>query len=63
VDITELKKREIEEILIDAEKKYGPIEMVICCAATSKPVMFISSDLDVFKTHMDINFYGVLKFL
>jgi short-subunit dehydrogenase len=46
-----------------AEQKNGPIEMVICCAATSKPAMFLSSDLDQFKHHMDLNFIGVLKFI
>jgi len=62
-DISEIKKREVEAVLQEAEKKYGPIEVVICCAATSKPAMFISSDFELFRNHMDVNFYGVLRFL
>ena len=62
-DITELRPRDVEAILKAAEKKYGPIEMVICCSAISKPAMFLSSDYDSFKNHGDLNFLGVLKFV
>lgn len=41
----------------------GPIEMVIFCAARSEPVMFISSDLNKFQSHMELNFFGAVKFL
>ena len=37
--------------------------MVICCAAVSKPSMFLSSELSSFKHHMDLNFFGVLKYI
>jgi NAD(P)-dependent dehydrogenase (short-subunit alcohol dehydrogenase family) len=46
VDISDIKSRDVEAIIKASEKKYGPIEMVICCAAISKPAMFISSELD-----------------
>jgi short-subunit dehydrogenase len=46
VDISELKQKDMETLLRLSEKKYGPIEMVICCAAISKPSLFTSSDLD-----------------
>lgn len=37
--------------------------MVICCAATSKPAGFMSCELSNYKTHMDTNFFGTLKFV
>ena len=54
---------EVEKLIRNAEKYFGNIEMIIFCAARSNPVMFISSDLDKFKSHMDINFFCVIKFL
>ena len=42
---------------------FGPIEMVICCAAVSKPAMFLSSEISSYKHHMDLNFFGVLTFV
>ena len=44
VDIADLKPKDIDAIIKYSEKKYGPIEMVICCAAISKPAMFLSSE-------------------
>ena len=44
-----------------SENKYGPIEMVICCAAMSKPAMFLHSDFDQYKHHMELNYLGVIK--
>ncbi len=41
-DITELRSQDIETIIKFSENKYGPIEMIICCAAMSKPAMFLS---------------------
>lgn len=40
-DITELKERDVEFLLKQSENMYGPIEMVICCAAMSKPTMIL----------------------
>ena len=37
--------------------------MVIYCAASSEPVMFISSDLNKFRNQMNINFFSAVKFL
>ena len=37
--------------------------MVVCCAAVSKPAMFLSSDITSFHHHMDLNFYAVLNFV
>jgi NAD(P)-dependent dehydrogenase (short-subunit alcohol dehydrogenase family) len=42
---------------------YGPIEMVVCCAAISKPAMFLSSEVSSYRHHMDLNFFGVLNFV
>jgi|LauGreDrversion4_2_1035121.scaffolds.fasta_scaffold846325_1 NAD(P)-dependent dehydrogenase (short-subunit alcohol dehydrogenase family) len=50
-------------ILQEAEKMYGPIEMVVCCAAISKPAMFLSSEVSSYRHHMDLNFFGVLNFI
>lgn len=55
--------RKTQQILSEAEKKLGPIELVICCAAISKPAMFLSSEISSYKHHMDLNFYGVLRFV
>jgi NAD(P)-dependent dehydrogenase (short-subunit alcohol dehydrogenase family) len=37
--------------------------MVICCAAMSKPTMFLSSEPEQFRHHLDLNFHGVLKII
>ena len=62
-DITALETFEVEKLIRVSENKLGPIEMVIYCAARSEPVMFISSDLDKFKSHMDLNLFSAVKFL
>ena len=46
VDISDLKSKEVEQIIKIAEKKYGPIHMVVSCAAISKPAMFLSCDFE-----------------
>jgi NAD(P)-dependent dehydrogenase (short-subunit alcohol dehydrogenase family) len=50
-------------ILQEAETKNGPIDMVVCCAAISKPAMFLSSEVSSYRHHMDLNFFGVLNFV
>ena len=45
------------------ESKFGHIEMLVCCAAVSKPAMFLSSEVSSFVHHMELNFYGVLGFV
>jgi short-subunit dehydrogenase len=62
-DITILESYEVEKLIRQAEKYLGSVEMIIFCAAKSEPVMFISSDLNKFKSHMDLNFFCVVKFL
>jgi NAD(P)-dependent dehydrogenase (short-subunit alcohol dehydrogenase family) len=62
-DITKLKKHQIEKLLQEAEKEYGPIDMVICCAGISSPAMFLSSEISAFQQHMEVNFFGVLNFV
>jgi NAD(P)-dependent dehydrogenase (short-subunit alcohol dehydrogenase family) len=42
---------------------YGPIDMVVCCAAMSTPAMFLSCDVSSYRHHMDLNFFGVLNFV
>ena len=37
--------------------------MVVCCAAMSKPAMFLSSEVSSYRPHMDLNFFGVLNFV
>jgi NAD(P)-dependent dehydrogenase (short-subunit alcohol dehydrogenase family) len=37
--------------------------MVVCCAAMSKPAMFLSSEVSSYRHHMDLNFFGVLNFV
>jgi 3-oxoacyl-[acyl-carrier protein] reductase len=62
-DISELKSRQVEKLLQEIESRFGNIEMVVCCAAVSKPAMFLSSEVSSFRHHMDLNFYGVLNFV
>mmetsp|Transcript_43872 Transcript_43872/g.58160 ORF Transcript_43872/g.58160 Transcript_43872/m.58160 type:complete len:137 (+) Transcript_43872:154-564(+) len=62
-DLSELSSREVDHIIQKIEKRYGQIDMVICCAAVSKPAMFLSSDISSFHHHMDLNFYAVLNFV
>ena len=62
-DLSELSFREVERVINQIEKLYGKIDMVVCCAAVSKPAMFLSSDITSFHHHMDLNFYAVLNFV
>jgi len=62
-DIMNMESFEVEKLLRKAEKYFGTIEMFIFCAARSEPVMFLSSDLNKFKNHMDLNFFCAVKFL
>jgi len=60
-DIDELRPEEVDIIIQAAERNYGPIEMVICCAAISKPALFLQSDYKSYMNHMNVNYLGVLK--
>lgn len=62
-DVTNMEGYEVEKLIRQAEKYLGSIEMFIYCAAKSEPVMFLSSDLNKFKSHMDLNFFSSVKFL
>ena len=37
--------------------------MIVCCAAISKPAMFLNCDIEQFKYHFDVNFFGNLKLI
>ena len=54
---------EVDKLIKTSERFMGTIEMVIYCVAKSEPVMFISSDLDKFKSHMEVNFFSAIKFI
>ena len=54
---------EIENLIRTAEKFFGSIEMVVFCVGKSEPVMFITSDLDKYQSHMEVNFFSAVKFL
>jgi NAD(P)-dependent dehydrogenase (short-subunit alcohol dehydrogenase family) len=54
---------DVERLMRTAEMYFGSIEMVVFCVGKSEPVMFISSDLDKFQSHMDVNFFSAVKFL
>jgi short-subunit dehydrogenase len=58
-----MESYEVDRLLRAAERQLGSIEMVIYCVAKSEPVMFLSSDLDKFKSHMEQNFFCAIKFL
>lgn len=63
-DLSELSSRQVERLINDIEKLYNrPIDMIVCCAAQSKPAMFITSEISSFVHHMDLNFYAVLNFV
>jgi len=37
--------------------------MVICCAALSKPAMFLQSEYTQYGDHMNLNFLGAVKII
>lgn len=53
----------MEKLIKKAEKYFGSIEMFVYCPATSEPVMFITSDHNKFKNHMDLTFFCAVKFI
>lgn len=62
-DVSTMESYEVEKLLKKAEHYFGSIETIFYCPARSEPVMFISSDLNKFKNHMDLNFFSAIKFL
>ena len=62
-DISILNRQQFIRIIDMIESKFGHIEMLVCCAAVSKPAMFLSSEVSSFVHHMELNFYGVLGFV
>jgi short-subunit dehydrogenase len=62
-DITTMESPEVERLIKKAEKYFGAVEMLIFCPALSEPVMFLSSDLDKFRNHMDLTFFCAVKFV
>lgn len=62
-DLSELKSRQVERLITEIENLSGPIDMIVCCAAISKPAMFLTSEISSFRHHMDLNFYAVLNFV
>ena len=62
-DLSELKSKQVEHLLKEIEHLSGPIDMIVCCAAISKPAMFLSAEISDFRHHMDLNFYAVLNFV
>jgi short-subunit dehydrogenase len=53
--------KEVERVIRDTTSMFGPIEMVVCCAAMSKPKLIMQSDFKEFEHHMNLNFLGSLK--
>lgn len=56
-----MSQKEVDRVLRDTTTMFGPIEMVICCAAMSKPKMFLQSEFKEYEHHMNLNFLGSLK--
>jgi dehydrogenase/reductase SDR family member 7B len=57
-DVTEIADN--ERMAAEAVKHYGKIDVLINNAGISMRALFSETDLEVVKTVMDINFYGVL---
>ena len=62
-DISEMTSKDIEKVVKSTEAIYGPIDTVICCAAISKPKLFLSTDFKEYEHHMNLNFLGCAKFV
>ena len=62
-DIAEMTIKDIEKVVSRTEALYGTIDTVICCAAISIPKLFLSTDFKEYEHHMNLNFFGVAKFV
>ena len=62
-DVTKMSNQDVENVLKMAEYKLGSIDTFIYCVGKSQPVMFITSDVDKFYSHMESNFFSAVKFL
>jgi short-subunit dehydrogenase len=56
-----MSQRDVDRVLKETTTMFGPIEMVVCCAAMSKPKEFLLSDYKEYEHHMNLNFLGSLK--
>ena len=56
-----MSQKEVDRVLQDTTNMFGPIEMVVCCAAMSKPKMLLLSEYKEYEHHMNLNFLGTLK--
>jgi short-subunit dehydrogenase len=57
-DISEMTSKDIEKLVSKTESIYGVIDTVICCAAISKPKLFLNTDFKEYEHHMNLNFLG-----
>ena len=53
-------QKDNQQLIDEAIKKFGSIDVLICNAGISMRALFEDIDLDVFKQLMDINFYGAI---
>ncbi|GMH45680.1 hypothetical protein BSKO_13643 [Bryopsis sp. KO-2023] len=57
-DVT--KPESVQEAINTVREKFGPIDVLICCAGVSQPGRFLELDLDAFKAQMDVNYIGTV---
>jgi 3-dehydrosphinganine reductase len=57
------KYKQFEKSLEQAEARYGPIEVVICCAGMSLPTLFVQSEFMQYFHHMNLNFFSVVRII
>ena len=62
-DISEMTTKDIEKVITKTEAMYGTIDTVICCAGISLPKIFLQTDFKEYEHHMNLNFFGVAKFV
>lgn len=62
-DISEMTTKDIEKVVTKTEAMYGTIDTVICCAGISMPKIFLQTDFKEYEHHMNLNFFGVAKFV
>ena len=53
--------KDIQKLIEQAEKEFGPIDYLFCNAGYSLPETFLDSDLSNFHKQMDLNYYGYVK--
>lgn len=53
--------KDVNNLIEDAEKDFGPIDYLFCVAGLSMPSMFLDADPEIFDIQMNTNYFGYVK--